>query len=168
MRDNDIEAFDALMRDLCAAYNRPYEDRLVRVFMEDLRSVPFGIVRAKAELHRRTAKRFPTPADLRPGKAAKDATADAGPSVEDQLTEFITRRYIPHVVRWAPAAMWWFSQPWTFLYREGEPYELAGHWARACTCVGVVIPACRGRPGLRVTVEDMQRDYLPPIPEVHQ
>lgn len=66
----DNTAFDAIMRDLALAFDRPHDVERVRVFWEALKHVALGEVRARAIAWRKSGKRFPTPRDLMPEKVA--------------------------------------------------------------------------------------------------
>jgi hypothetical protein len=69
LKGQDDAAFEAVMQDLCLAFNRPYTPDLSRVFWEVLRNVPIHEVRRTAAKHRAVGKKFPTPHELVPERA---------------------------------------------------------------------------------------------------
>lgn len=66
LKGQDDAAFEFVMQDLCAAFNRPYTPEITRVFWESLKHVHIAEVRRAALKHRNTAKKFPVPKDLMP------------------------------------------------------------------------------------------------------
>lgn len=70
MLSSDADSFNRLMADLCLAFDKPCTADLIRVFAEALKDVSFHDVKRMAEQHRRTGKRFPSPAMLRPERAS--------------------------------------------------------------------------------------------------
>ena len=90
----DNTAFDAIMRDLALAFDRPHDVERVRVFWEALKHVSLGEVKARATSYRKNGKKFPAPRDLMPEKVA--APAGAPTSIED-----------PDIVRRAEALSTW-------------------------------------------------------------
>lgn len=149
MHSDDLEQFRAVMRELCAAFNRPYTEELAGVFFDSLKSTPFKIVRNRAEIVRRTVKKFPVPADLRPQKEPAQIQRTDEPTAQQQLMEFAVKKYFRRI----PDRQ--FSQPWTYRYREGHD----ANGKRTSECVAVEIPALGDSPGKRVTLEDMARDW---------
>lgn len=77
----DDEAFDAVLRDLCLAFNRPYTPDLTRVYWESLKHLNLLDVKRAADSARRNLKKFPTPKDLSPEKRA------SAPRAKEQLPE---------------------------------------------------------------------------------
>ena len=161
MRSDDLVALRAVMDDLCLAYNRPVSDRLVTVFFDSLKNVPFGVVRARAELHRRISKKFPTPHDLRPDERPVKDLPPGGPSIQEQLCEFCAKHLVKRVAA-GRMPHWQYSQPWTYLYRRVQWVDSQKNQRdEHAECTSVVIPAYQGHPGYRVTVEDMHAGYFP-------
>ena len=74
MLSNDADAFNRLMADLCLAFDKPCTADLIRVFAEALKDVSFHDVKRMAETYRRTGKKFPSPAALRPERASAART----------------------------------------------------------------------------------------------
>lgn len=68
MRSEEFDAFATVIRDLCAAYDRPATDERVRVFWEDLRHLHLLDVKRSAESWRRSSKKMPTPIELKPAR----------------------------------------------------------------------------------------------------
>lgn len=68
LRGQDDAAFDAVMQDLCLAFNRPYSTDVTRVFWESLKHVSLPDVKRLAAKHRATSKKFPTPRELTPDR----------------------------------------------------------------------------------------------------
>lgn len=66
----DDEAFARVIEDLCLAYNRPYTPELTRVFWESLKWAHIHDVKRTAQAHRDSSKKFPSPKDLAPERAA--------------------------------------------------------------------------------------------------
>lgn len=66
MRTEDAEAFEAVMQDLCLAFNRPYTAELSRSFWEPLKHMHVLDVRRAAEAHKRNGRKFPAPKELIP------------------------------------------------------------------------------------------------------
>jgi hypothetical protein len=83
MLSQDAEAFEAVMQDLCLAFNRPYSTELSRVFWESLKHVHIAEVRRNADTARKTLKKFPTPKDLTPDRVAAPPPkpVDTGPEM---------------------------------------------------------------------------------------
>lgn len=76
MLDSDADAFDAVMQDLCLAFNRPHTVELTRVYWESLRKLRIDEVRRAAMTARNTLKKFPTPKDLTPEKPTAPPVRD--------------------------------------------------------------------------------------------
>jgi hypothetical protein len=70
MRSDDAGAFETVMQDLCLAFNRPYTPELSRVFWDSLKHLHIADVRRSADSARKNLKKFPTPKDLTPERAA--------------------------------------------------------------------------------------------------
>lgn len=82
MLNEDSKPFEAMMQDLCTAFNRPYTPEITRVFWESLRYSSFPEIRKLAAKHREHGKKFPTPHDLKPERAqAPAAPRDTGPDM---------------------------------------------------------------------------------------
>lgn len=93
----DDAAFDAIMRDLALAFDRPHDVERVRVFWEALKHVSLGEVKARAKSYAKNGKRFPAPRDLMPEKAEKPVvqTSTEDPDVVARANQLST---------WAKAA----------------------------------------------------------------
>lgn len=70
MLDADSDAFDAVMKDLALAFDRPHDLERVRVFWTDLKHVSLSEVKRLAAAYRKTGKKFPAPRDLMPEKTS--------------------------------------------------------------------------------------------------
>jgi len=66
----DDAAFETVMRDLCLAFDRPYDVERTRVFWEALKHVNIGDVKRFAITYRKSGKKFPAPRDLMPERTA--------------------------------------------------------------------------------------------------
>lgn len=140
MYQSDYDEFTELMKDLCAANDRPVSDERVRAFWDALKPFPFAQIKARIKAHIAKGKKWPLPSELRPPE--NEQQKPPPPSVAEvtaQLTDFVL-----HNRELTPRQQTGLG--WTFLHRRGDP----------CTCVGLVIPADGEWPGHRVMVEDMQ------------
>lgn len=155
MFQSEFDHFKTVLSDLCTAVNRPFNDDLLRVFWEDLKDVPLGQVRFQAKLLRTTGKTKFVSHDLRAPVQASASATSAGPSVQDQLAEFVTRHYggrlTPNQLR----------SPWTFLYRGlpgvgGDPKDFHSKPSTDFAVTGVDIPGDGATPGYRVMAEEMR------------
>lgn len=99
----DDEAFDAIMRDLALAFDRPHDVARVRVFWEALKHVSIGEVKRLATSWRKNGRKFPAPRDLMPERAAPPTKAAT--SIED-----------PEIVRRANALSVWARHASLILY----------------------------------------------------
>lgn len=70
MRNEDGDAFAAILETLCTAYNRPRTDDLVRVYWAALKPLHIHDLKRSADSWIRNARKFPTPRDLMPERAA--------------------------------------------------------------------------------------------------
>lgn len=163
MQTNEYDQFVTLVRDLCTAFNRPFTDDVVRVFWESLRDQSLRTVRNRAELHRRVAKKFPMPFDLRPAVDVEvvDDHAKRGPTTQERLCEFAARKFHDRSgFRKDLITPLQYSMPWTYLYKNVQWYDKVRKRDRnePAECVGVVIPAAAdgSRPGYRIMAEDLQ------------
>jgi hypothetical protein len=66
MLREDYDAFSAVMKDLCTAFDKPVTDDRVRVFWETLKHVHLHDFKRLAETWKNTQRKFPTPRDLKP------------------------------------------------------------------------------------------------------
>lgn len=162
MRTDDYEAFTELMQDLCAAYDKPFSDRLVRVFWEDLRAVDLKTARNLATLWRKMPNsKFPKPADLRPKISEESRRAPTEKTIQEQLCEFAARKFHDAKgLRLDLITHQQYGAPWTYLYKRHQWFDEKRKENRDeyAICVGVKIPAARdgSRPGYTIMVEDMQ------------
>lgn len=92
MFQSEFSAFQQLMVDLCEAFNRPLKDDLVRVFWEALKDFPLQQVRSRVRLHIANAKKFPSPAELRP-PLDDSARKPSGPGPVEVLDEYVRKKY---------------------------------------------------------------------------
>jgi hypothetical protein len=76
MRSDEFDAFSVVIKDLCAAYDRPATEERVRVFWEDLRYLHLLDVKRSAEAWRRSSRKMPTPIDLKPERVAAPPPKD--------------------------------------------------------------------------------------------
>ena len=76
MRSDEFDAFSVVIKDLCAAYDRPATEDRVRVFWEDLRYLHLLDVKRSAEAWRRSSRKMPTPIDLKPERVAAPPAKD--------------------------------------------------------------------------------------------
>jgi hypothetical protein len=76
MLNTDADAFDAVMQDLCLAFNRPHTVELTRVYWESLKNLRIDEVRRAAMVARNALKKFPTPKDLTPERSAPPPVKD--------------------------------------------------------------------------------------------
>lgn len=76
MRSDEFDAFAIVIKDLCAAYDRPATEERVRVFWEDLRYLHLLDVKRSAEAWRRSSRKMPTPIDLKPERVAAPPPKD--------------------------------------------------------------------------------------------
>lgn len=90
MRAEDYEPFKALIEDLCAAFNRPCTDRLVRVFYETCKGAFLQELQQAGKSWAENMRKFPSPRDLMADKPKPVRTTYA----EDGL----------HLSKWAVAA----------------------------------------------------------------
>lgn len=160
MREDDFSAFSEVMRDLCVAFNRPFDDGLVRVFFDALKDQPIGLLRNRALLHAKSSKKFPSPGLLRPERAEDRAPRpEAGPLIQDLLAAYAVAYYAPCTGK---TSNWQYSQPWTYVYRKVRvkwvDSQKKEHDEEAPECIALVIPACpEGKhPSYRITVDDMR------------
>ncbi len=70
MLREEYDAFSGVMRDLCAAFDKPVTDDRVRVFWETLKHVNLHDFRRSAETWKSTQRKFPTPRDLKPERVS--------------------------------------------------------------------------------------------------
>lgn len=158
MYQSEFDQFKTVLSDLCTAVNRPFTDDLLRVFWEDLRDVPLGQAKFQAKLLRTTGKTKFVSNDLRAPAQASTQTATVGPSVQDQLSEFVCK-YYAH--RLTPNQL---RSPWTFLYRGlpgkgGDPKDFHSKSSPDFAVTGVVIPADGDAPSIRVMAAEMQMGH---------
>ena len=66
MLQTEFDQFKTVLSDLCVSVNRPFNDDLLRVFWEDLRSVPLHRVKDRAKCLREVGKTRFVASDLRP------------------------------------------------------------------------------------------------------
>lgn len=105
-----------------------------------------SIVRSKYLEHPPTLPQF-----LAALKPAQSDIPRSGPSVQEQLADYVVRILQPRVEA-GDIPAWQFSQPWTYLHRESTTED----GKRAAECVGVLVPPVKGSPGMQFTVADMQ------------
>lgn len=86
MLSNEAEQFEAVMQDLCLAFNRPYTTDLSRVFWESLKHLRLDEVRRAAAAHRKNGKKFPTPKELIGDE--KRATAPKPRAPDDPMSKW--------------------------------------------------------------------------------
>jgi hypothetical protein len=93
----DFDAFVEIMRDLCLAFDKQPNEARTRVFFESLKHLHIEDVRRTATMHRKHAKRFPTPKDLIPEK--RTPVRAPKPTVEMHFSRYaqIANKCLMHV-----------------------------------------------------------------------
>ncbi len=76
MLASEFGDFEALMRQFEKIFGKKIDDETMQVYWRALKDLPFGLVRAKAEIYLKRAKFFPKPAELRPKDSAVVAEPD--------------------------------------------------------------------------------------------
>lgn len=112
----DDEAFDAVVKDLCLAFNRQHTPELTRVFWEALKASHIHDVRRVALRYRNTAKKFPAPVDLIPHRST-------APVPEEK------RDTGPHMSSWAMAAN---KILWVVAYQGTRGFVPMGEKLKPC------------------------------------
>lgn len=137
MNQSDYQNFAGLMRDLCAAFNRPLNDDLVRVFWDALRDYPLHAIRGKVRMAT-LGKKFPAPIELKPEHAVSVGRKE--PTTQELLCDFVlrTRNLTDAQLR----------MPWIYTHD------------RSGNVTGVIVQADGDWPGYNVRTEDMQLEAV--------
>jgi hypothetical protein len=144
MMPHEFDAFQQLMADLCAAFDKPPTDERVRVFWQALKGYPMEQIKGRVRYWCSAKEKFPTPVQLAP----QDETVidDSKPN-EHPLKDLI--EWIPKNRKLTPLQ---YARPWNHIVRWYDAPDITGKMRKnhGVEFLGIEVPADGDAPGFRV------------------